>query len=72
VDDKLLFLSNRTRMVVTGLGGTKLQEFDTRATMGMLFPGNVSIGPPPGTFATMDEGEFIVFQITATTTKKKK
>jgi hypothetical protein len=50
--------------------GLKLQEFDARATMGILLPAVTSIGPTPGRFATMYDGEFIVFQVTPTTKKK--
>jgi hypothetical protein len=69
--DKLLLQSGRNRIAVTGLGGVLLQEFDPRPTLGILSPTYTSIGATPGTFVTMDGGEFIVFRLTSTTPKKK-
>jgi hypothetical protein len=75
--DKLLFAAGRRRMAVTGLGGVLLQEFDPRTTLGILYFGSFmvsahfSVGSDPGTFVTMDAGDFIVFNLTAGKTKKK-
>jgi len=75
--DKLLFAARRWRMAVTGLGGVLLQEFDPRTTLGVLYYSNFmnnahfSVGSDPGTFVTMDAGDFIVFNLTAGKTKKK-
>ena len=74
--DKLLFAASRQRMAATGLGGVLLREFDPSTTLGILYFMNFmnnahfSVGADPGTFATMNAGEFIVFQLAAT--KKKK
>jgi hypothetical protein len=68
--DKLLFNLNQTRAIVTGLGGVKLLEYNPREKLGILNSGAVSIGSTPGTFATMDAGEFIVFQLGSTTKRK--
>lgn len=68
--EKLLFRPSPTRYVVTNLAGTLLLEFNPRTVLGLVQPMAITFNDKANAFATLDGGEFILFELPKKAKKK--
>lgn len=68
--EKLLFSASPTRYVVTDLAGALLQEFNPRTALGLLWRNPITFNDKEKAFATLDGGDFILFELPKKAKKK--